>query len=419
MADALLTTDLDLANHTGKGVWSKNIKSGVLAQLAVADPEIKVGATDIFTFLTAAKAELVGEGANKSSMDGKPTKATVKTYKVQITYRMSDEVMYEDEDYQLGLVDALVGRISTGLSRALDLLAIHGVNPATGVVSASISQYLDKSGNGVFKNTATADADADVMEMAADLQGAGYDATGIAFDPAFAGKLARSNDLNGVRKYPELGLGFNVSNFQGLTAASSDTVSGKNELAPADALVQAIMGDFNAFKWGVARNVPLETIQFGDPDGNGDLKRTNEIAIRAEAILGFAFLDESAFAIVKKTSNSQQLVAITRLQPAAMPVVFVYGIIWNMKQRNYFNKETQQIKAFNRVAALKLGPDWEFIPKIENYIDDDGKHHVKMLFDDFTVDMVETDESIAAGLADATNIISDVEVIDNGNTNTK
>ena len=29
---------------------------------------------------------------------------------------------------------------------------------------------------------------------------------------------------------------------------------------------------------------------YGDPDGNGDLKRTNEIAIRAESILGFAIV---------------------------------------------------------------------------------------------------------------------------------
>lgn len=299
MAEPLLTTDLDLAAHTGKGVWSKSIKTGVLAQLATADPEIKVGDTQLFTFLTAAKAELVGEGANKSSQDATPTKATVKTYKVQVTYRMSEEVMYEDEDYQIGLVDALIARVGTALSRALDLLAIHGVNPATGTVSANIAQYLNKDANGVHVVTATANAADDIDDAAAALQGSGYNATGIGFDPVFAGRLARTKDADNRPLYPEMGLGFNVSNFQGLVAASSDTVSGRNELAAEDVEVQAVMGDFNAFKWGVARNVPLETIRYGDPDGNGDLKRTNEIAIRAEAILGFAFLDTAAFALVK------------------------------------------------------------------------------------------------------------------------
>lgn len=303
MADPILTTDLDLAAHTDKGVWSKNIKSGVLSQLAVADPEIKVGDTQIFTFLSTAKAELVGEGADKGSDDGVPTKATVKTYKVQVTYRFSEEVMYADEDYQIGLVDALVGRVGQALSRALDLLAIHGVNPATGTVSANVTEYIARdaagAGNGVGNIDATADADEDIESMAEALQTAGYSATGIAFDPAFAGELARTKDSDGRRLYPELGLGFNVENFQGLRAASSDTVSGRQELAAADVKVKAIMGDFNAFKWGVARNVPLETIMYGDPDGNGDLKRTNEIAIRAEAILGFAFMDTAAFAMVR------------------------------------------------------------------------------------------------------------------------
>ena len=64
------------------------------------------------------------------------------------------------------------------------------------------------------------------------------------------------------------------------------------------------MGDFRAFVWGVARQVPLRTIEYGDPDGNGDLQRTNEIAIRAEAYLGFAFVDPNAFAIVKATPSS-------------------------------------------------------------------------------------------------------------------
>lgn len=300
---SLLTTDLNLANHQGQGVWSKAIRSGVLSRLAVADPEIKVGSTDFFTFTTTPKAELVGEGANKSSNDDVPTKQVAKTYKVHVTYRMSDEVLYSDEDYQIGLVDALVGRIGTALSRALDLIAIHGVNPKTGTVSASVVQYLDDSGNDVHVIPETASAHDDIVSAAVALQGAGYNASGIGFDPEFAGELARTtvSGTDNRQLYPELGLGFNVDNFQGLTAASSDTVSGKNELS--SPTVKAVMGDFGAFKWGVARNVPLETIQYGDPDGGGDLKRTNEIAIRAESYLGFAFMDEAAFAIVKDTSS--------------------------------------------------------------------------------------------------------------------
>lgn len=303
MANPLLTTALDLANHTG-GSWAKNIRGGVLSKLAPQDPEIKVGSTDHFTFTATPKAELVGEGANKASADGTPSKVTVKTYKVQITYRFSDELMYADEDYQAGVVEGLVGNIATALSRALDLLAIHGINPATGVVSASVANYFTKAGNGVSIVTDTADAAADIESAAEDLQTAGYVATGIAFDPAFAGSLARTKDQDQRPLYPELGLGFNFDVFQGLAAASSDTVSGRQELAAEDVTVKAIMGDFNAFKWGVAREVPLETIEYGDPDGAGDLKRTNEIAIRAESVLGFAIFDGAAFSVIKSAGTS-------------------------------------------------------------------------------------------------------------------
>lgn len=294
----ILTTDLDLANHQGE-TYTKNIRSGVLSTLAPEAPEIKIGTTDHFSFTGTPKAQLVGEGANKTSADDKPSKATTNTYKVQITYRMSNEVMWADEDYQAGIVDNLVGMIATALSRALDLIAIHGINPATGEVAA-VAYYFNKAANGVHRTPATANPDADIEAMAEDLQGVGYTATGIALDPTFAGQLARQRDENGVKLYPELGLGFNVTNFQGLQAASSDTVSGKQELpAPeaGDSLVSALMGDFRAFKWGVARNVPLKTIEYGDPDGLGDLQQTNEIAIRAEAVFGFAIFDHTAFAL--------------------------------------------------------------------------------------------------------------------------
>lgn len=298
MGNPLYTDALDLANHQGES-WRKNIRGGVLSKLAPQDPQIKVGSTDHFTFTGTPKAELVGEGDNKSSNDGTPTKKTAKTYTVQVTYRFSNQVLWEDEDYQTGIVDSLVANIAIALSRALDLIAIHGINPKTGDVAASVSEYFTKSGNGVGRVVATADPNADIEAAAEDLQSAGYSATGIGFDPVFAGQLARTRDEDGRKLYPELGLGFNIDSFQGLQAASSDTVSGRQELDAEDVRVKALMGDFNAFQWGVAREVPLETIEYGDPDGNGDLKRTNEIAIRAEAVLGFVIFDGGAFSLIE------------------------------------------------------------------------------------------------------------------------
>ena len=303
MGNPLRLSALNLANHTGEA-WVKNIRGGVLSRLAPEAPDIKVGSTDHFTFTATPKAQLVGEGAAKTSMDGTPSKATVKTYKVQITYRFSNEVMWADEDYQAGVVDGLVANVATALSRALDLVAIHGINPLTGEIASSVSNYFDKAGNGVARVVATGDVQADLETAASDLQEAGYIATGIALDPVYAGQLARKKDGENRPLYPELGLGFGFDTFQLLQAASSDTVSGRQELETSEVSIMAILGDWRAFQWGVARDVPLELIEYGDPDGLGDLKQTNEVAIRAESVFGYAIFDGAAFSIISENGAS-------------------------------------------------------------------------------------------------------------------
>lgn len=303
MANPLLYSSLNLSNHQGE-TWTKNIRGGVLSSLAPEDPQLKVGETNYFTFTGTPKAELVGEGAAKSSEDANPQEATAKTYLAQVTYRFSRKLLWADEERQMGVIDGLVNNVAIALHRALDLVAIHGINPKTGEVSDLVTDYFNKAGNGVGRVTATADNNADIEAMAEDLQNAGYVATGIAFDPVFAGKLARSRDKNGNKLYPELGLGFGFTNFQGIAAASSDTVSGRQELGIANATVQALMGDFRAFQWGIAEEVPLTTIEYGDPDGKGDLMRLNQLAIRAEIEFGFAIFDHSAFSIVETAAAS-------------------------------------------------------------------------------------------------------------------
>ena len=298
----LKTSNLDLAKHTKGGVWAKNIKSGVLARLAPQMPDLKTGATDLFTFTSTPAMELVGESVAKSNTGKKPGKVTVRTYKLHYTQRESQEVLWADEDYQIGLMQRIADNTAIAASRALDLLAIHGVNPLTGTVG-TVTDYLAKSGNSVSIIPQTNDADADIKGAAAAINNEGYVATGVALDPTFASTLSQVETSAGVQKYPELGFGgFNVENLRGLSAGVSNTVSGSAE-GVADG-VKAVMGDFNAFKWGIARNVPLSTIMYGDPDGNGDLQRHNEIAFRAEVVIGFAFLEDGAgFALVQENGS--------------------------------------------------------------------------------------------------------------------
>jgi hypothetical protein len=138
-----------------------------------------------------------------------------------------------------------------------------------------------------------------VIEQAAGLVIAdGYIPNGIAFDPTYSWTVATARYADGRKKYPELGFGANVTSFEGLPAYSSSTVSGLPE-ASADTNVKAIVGQWDAFRWGVQKDIPVELIKYGDPDGLGDLKRQNQIALRAEIVYGWAVMDLDAFATVK------------------------------------------------------------------------------------------------------------------------
>lgn len=88
------------------------------------------------------------------------------------------------------------------------------------------------------------------------------------------------------------------------------------------------------------------------------------------------------------------------------------------KKRAYYNAETQGLQYFSRKEALQLGPEWQMVPDMENFINEDGKHQIRLHFPDFTVDLTETDESIAAN-EKGKSMISGVEVAGNGNGSAK
>ena len=61
------------------------------------------------------------------------------------------------------------------------------------------------------------------------------------------------------------------------------------------------------FKWGYAKEMPIEIIQYGNPDNDadlGDLKGHNQVYVRIEAYLGWAILDADSFAIVKAATSA-------------------------------------------------------------------------------------------------------------------
>ena len=292
---ALQTGDLDLGNYVASGVFEKNVQTATIPRLAPEAPEkLLVGKTDVITLKETPKAELVGESQQKSATPRRLGKVTVRTYKVQYTDRFSDEVMQQDEDAQIGVVDAFTAGLLKALSRAIDLVGYHGINPLTGAIASQADHYVDQEAGRVY------DADAgDALDEAVDmLFGNGYSPNGIAMDPKFVGALRKLKNTDGTKRYPQIGFGANVDNFEGLNAAVSNTVSGSEEMEIADAVDRAIIGDFTAIKFSIVKTVPVELIEFGDPDGLGDLKRQNEIALRGESYFAVALLDPTAVVVV-------------------------------------------------------------------------------------------------------------------------
>lgn len=294
---ALITSNFELPNDISTGIFKKAQSGSAIAQLSGATPQ-KFGKSQAWVLSAAPKAELVGEGAKKSETPATYATKTINPYKLQVTMRYSSEVQWADEDTQIGILQDLADNAGIALGRALDLVAIHKINPLTGTAASQVTEGLiDATQLATLTGTEYENA----IEAAASLViGSGYNPAGLAMDPSLSFNIATQKDTDGRRLYPELGFGQAVTNFLGMKTAVSDTVSAKNEIKTTNNLI-GIVGQFDAVRWGVQRSIGAHLIEFGDPDGLGDLQRANQIALRAEIVYGIGIMDMKAFALIKKS----------------------------------------------------------------------------------------------------------------------
>lgn len=295
---ALITSDFQIPNNIAAGIFKKAQTGSAIALLSGARPQ-KFGQETNWVLTAAPKAEVVGEGSKKSPTPTTYAPKIVKPVKLQVTMRFSQEVQWADEDVQIGVLQDLSENAGIALGRALDIIGIHKLNPLTGTASSLLTEGIADSTQ--IATLANDKYDVAVEAAAGIVIDAGYAPTGVAMDPALSFGLATMRDSTGRRLYPELGYGTAVSNFEGMSAAVSDTVSAKNEAAQATNIL-GVVGQFDAFRWGVQREVSAHLIEYGDPDGLGDLQRANQIALRAEVVYGVGIMDLKAFALIKKNA---------------------------------------------------------------------------------------------------------------------
>lgn len=291
-SNIITTGSFQMPDELYPAIWQKIQDGSALAKLAPQE-DFLYGDTDVITFNGMPKAEFVAEGGDKSPATTEFDSKTVATHKAQVTVRMTDEVRMWDEQHQIGALRSVANAAGNAIARALDLGAIHKLNPLTGAPAASITDYLAMTTNSV---TATAnDPQADLDAAVAALLTSHYTPDGFALDPQYANAFRTQRNSLNMPIFPEVPLNVRSTGYiQGLPVAVTDTVSAPEAAAATNIL--GIIGNFElGFKWGVVRNIPLTLIEYGDPDGLGDLKRKNEVAIRAEVYYAWGVMDPEAF----------------------------------------------------------------------------------------------------------------------------
>lgn len=255
-----------------------------------------------FIFTMDSEIDIVAENGKKTPGGLNLEPVTIIPIKVEYGARVSDEFMYASEEEKISILKPFIDGYAKKIAKGIDLMAIHGVNPRTGLASAIIGENnFDKKVTQTV-DFSTADPDANIETAVALVQGSENSVSGLAMSTEFSSALAgmRTGGDTNIRLFPELAWGANPGSINGLQAEVNNTVSAYNDDV-------AILGDFaNYFKWGYAKQVPFEVIQYGDPDNSGqDLKGYNQVYLRSETYLGWGILDGSAFARIVKPAGGE------------------------------------------------------------------------------------------------------------------
>ena len=267
-----------------------------LAKLAGSTP-IPFNGKEVFTFNFDDEVALVAENAAKSNGGGSITPVTMQPVKVEYGLRVSDEFMYAADEKRIEYLRAFAEGFAKKVARGLDIMAMHGVDPRSKEAASILSgkSFDSVVTQKVAYNSSTPDAN--VVSAIAAVEGNEHDVTGLIASPAF--KTALANLKTGTNMntpmFPELGWGAAVGQINGLPFDANSTVSFNSGDD------RAIVGNFaDFFKWGIAKEIPVEVIQYGNPDNSdaGDLKGHNQVYLRGEAYIGWGILAPNAFAII-------------------------------------------------------------------------------------------------------------------------
>lgn len=272
-----------------KDLISKVRGKSTLAKLTAQTPVPFNGMRE-FVFSMDKEIDIVAENGKKT--EGGITVVPLSIIPIKFEYgaRVSNEFMYASEEEQLNMLEAFNDGFAKKVAKGLDLAAFHGINPRTGEASNVVgNNCFDKAVTSTV-TYATAKVDENLEDAIKTVHTAEGEVTGMALSTQFGADMAKLA-VNGVKQYPEFRFGASPDTFGNVNCDVNNTVYN------ATVKDHGIVGDFeSAFKWGYAKEVPLEIIEYGDPDNSGkDLKGYNQVYIRAEIYLGWGILVPAFF----------------------------------------------------------------------------------------------------------------------------
>ncbi len=263
------------------------------SSLAVLSKQVPVpfNGSKEFTFTLDKDVDIVAENGKKSEGGVSVEPVIIRPIKIEYGARVSDEFIYAADEEKINILKAFNEGFAKKVARGIDLMAFHGINPRTKQASDVITtNHFDS----LVTQTVTFDKaqiEENIETTVAMIQGVNGEVSGIAMSPVFSQELAKLK-VNGVKQYPELAWGANPGIINGLPVDINTTISEGEQVKD-----RSIIGDFaNMFKWGYAKEIPLQVIEYGDPDNSGkDLKGYNQVYLRAEAFIGWGILDAKSF----------------------------------------------------------------------------------------------------------------------------
>lgn len=295
---ALDTSKVLLPKEVATAITKRAKDTSTIAALSPSEPQLFLD-KDYMVFTGNSEAEVVAEGAQKSSYEETLTPVVGKRFKVQTTTRLSNELQWADEDAKLEIISKIQADQAAAMGRVLDYVIYHAFDPKKKTTLEGFNA-LAKSAVSV---PATDDRVADIDSLAEAVSDE-YDINGIALSKTMANELRKIRvPSTGQRFYPEIPINLQVGNLDGIPAATSGTVNGR--LITPETGILAFLGDFRLIKWGMVRDIWSEIIEYGDPDNTGkDLKGVNQIAYRTEAMYSYAILDPKGIAVLKKPTST-------------------------------------------------------------------------------------------------------------------